>query len=210
MIAREYPQLAARSCRPTRLAVTLATQPDAKVRRALATSILWPSTGVPTASTLTTGEVDQADDHVDVVDHQIEDHVDLDAAILPRRDAIALEIERIDDDLGERLIGAREALDMADLEHEFALLGEVGERSRARDAIGDRLLDEDVHASADERVSDVVMKRRRHRHAHRIDSADDARDSRTAARRRTPAATALARSALGVDHGDSLARGLRE
>ena len=72
---------------------------------------------MPTASTWATGDVDQADDHVDVVDHQVEDHVDLDPAILPRRDAVALEIERIGDDLGERAIGAGEALDMADLEH---------------------------------------------------------------------------------------------
>ena len=71
--------------------------------------------------------IDQADDHVDVVDHQVEDDVDLDPAILPRRDAVALEIKRIGDDLGQRAVGAGEALDMADLKHPLSRRGEVCE-----------------------------------------------------------------------------------
>ena len=118
--------------------------------------------------------VRQPDDHVDVVDHQIEHHVHLNAAISPRRDAVALEIERLGHHLGERAIGAREALDMADLEHPFARLGELGERIRARNTVGDRLFDENMEAALDQLPRDVVMQRRRHGDADRIHPADQA------------------------------------
>ena len=147
--------------------------------------------------------VRQPDDHVDVVDHQVEHHVDFDAAILPRRDAVALEIERVGHHLGERTIGAREALDMADLEHPIARLGEFGERIRARNAVGDRLLDENVEPALDQLPRDVVMQRCRHGDADRIHPADQAAivGCRFGAELRGDGVGARR---VAIDHGDEL------
>ncbi len=149
----------------------------------------------------------QTDDHIDVVDHQVEHHVHLDAAIPPRRDAVALEIKRVGHHFGERAIGAGEALDMADLKHAVALCSKLGERVRAGYAVGDRLFDQHVKATLDQLARDVVMQRRRHGDAHRIHPANqtaivgcrlgaELRGHRGGARRVT------------IDHGDKLGAGI--
>jgi hypothetical protein len=56
--------------RETRLATMVATAPLAKRRRALAMSSCGLATGAPTASTADDLAVDQAQDEIDVVDHQ--------------------------------------------------------------------------------------------------------------------------------------------
>ncbi len=129
---------------------------------------------MPTASTVVDPRRDEAHDHVDIVDHQVEDHIDLDAARLPRRDAVALEIKRIGDESGERAIGAGKALDLPHLKNHVPLLGELGERGCALEGLGDRLLDEYVDAGLDQRARDLVMQRGRNRHARGIDAANDA------------------------------------
>ena len=53
------------------------------------------STGTPTASTRSSGAVDHAEDDVEVVDHQVEDDVDLGAALGERRQAMALDEARL-------------------------------------------------------------------------------------------------------------------
>ena len=54
---------------------------------------------------------------IDIVDHQVEDDVDIGGAARPRRPAHAFDQARRADPLAERAEGRREALDMADLEH---------------------------------------------------------------------------------------------
>jgi len=107
------------------------------------------------------------------MDHQVEDHVDLHTAIFPRRDTVALEIKGIGDDLGERAIGAGEALDMADLQHRLSLLGKACEHVPGFETVGDRLLHQNVDTGLDELARDLVVERGRHGDAHRIDPADD-------------------------------------
>src|SRR6188472_263907 len=147
--------------------------------------------------------VHEPDDHVDVVNHEIEDHVDLDTAVLPRRDAVALEIERLGDHLGKRAVGAREALDVPDLEHDLALLGEARERIRASHAFGDRLLDEHVDAGLDQVAGNRVMERGRHGDTRCIDLPENAAivEGRLCAELGSDRARPLF---IGVDHGNQL------
>ncbi len=92
---------------------------------------------------------------------------------------------------------------MPDLQHELALLGEVGQRARVLHAVGDRLLDQDMHARIDQRARDLVMERGRHRHAHRVDAANDLTvvEQGLGAELGSDGAGALL---AGVDHGDQL------
>ena len=71
------------------------------------------------------------------------------------------------------------------------------------DAVGDRLLDQHVDAGLDELARDLVMERRRHGDAGRIDPADDAAiiEGRLGAELRGDRAGALL---VGIDDGDKL------
>ena len=60
-----------------RLAVTSARQPFSKCRRALAMSSCGPKMLRPTASTERTGECDQGQHQIEIVNHQIEDDADV-------------------------------------------------------------------------------------------------------------------------------------
>ena len=64
-----------------RLAVMLAMHPDANFSRALQMSIFGVSTGTPTASTLTTSDAIDGQHDVEVVNHDVENHVDVEAAL---------------------------------------------------------------------------------------------------------------------------------
>ena len=86
------------------------------------------STGTPTASTPISGRSDQLLDQVDVVDHQVEDHVDVGAARLERRQAMGLDEQRRAQHVGERHERGVEALEMADLEDPAARRGERDQR----------------------------------------------------------------------------------
>ena len=64
-----------------RLAVMLAMQPDAKRSRTLAMSYFGVSTGTPTASIDVDVGLTMRQDDVEIVNHQVEDDVDVEAAI---------------------------------------------------------------------------------------------------------------------------------
>ncbi len=110
-------------------------------------------TGTPTLSTATTSARDEALDDVEVVDHQIADHVDVGAAIGERREPVALEEARLGHDLGRRPQRRVEALEMPDLQDAAGALGRLDERRPFRDGRRERLLDQDVDARAASRSS---------------------------------------------------------
>ena len=56
-------------------------QPDAKRSRTLAMSMRGVSTGTPTASIAVTSAADGREQQVEVVDHQVEHDVDVEAAL---------------------------------------------------------------------------------------------------------------------------------
>ena len=70
-----------------RLAVTFAMHPDANRSRALAMSYFGVSTGTPTASIDVDLRPHHRQDDVEIVNHQVEDHVDVQAAIRETRRA---------------------------------------------------------------------------------------------------------------------------
>ena len=59
--------------------------------RALAMSMSSISTGMPTAETLRRLRVDERQDHVEIVNHDVENHVDVGAAALERRQTMTLD-----------------------------------------------------------------------------------------------------------------------
>src|SRR5262249_58664891 len=58
-----------------------------------------------------------AEDDVEVVDHEVEDDVDLGAAFGERRQAMALDETRLGENAGQRTDGRIEALEVADLQY---------------------------------------------------------------------------------------------
>ena len=92
----------------------------------------------------------QRQHQVDVVDHQVEDDVDIDRPPRPRRPPHALDQLRRDDPLAERTEGRRVALDMPDLEPRPLPRRARHEIGRRRNVGRDRLLDEDVDAGLDQ------------------------------------------------------------
>ena len=100
-----------------RLAVMFAMQPDANFSRALAMSGFGVSTATPTASTADdVGRHDRQHD-VEIVNHQVEDDVDVEAAIRKRAQPVHLDeprmIEQRPDGRDRRVV----ALRVADAEH---------------------------------------------------------------------------------------------
>ena len=168
----------------TRLAVTLAMQPLAKRRRALAMSTRGVSTGTPTASTLSTSDGDEALDDVEIVDHEIADHVDVGAAVDERCEAVALEEARLGDHGWRRAERRVEALEVPDLQDAAARVGGANERLTLRGGRRERLFDQDVDAGGEEIAADRGMRARRHRDARAVDGARRAPDGRRRRSRR--------------------------
>ena len=69
-------------------------QPDANRSRTFAMSILGVSTGTPTASIADHRRIDDRQDDVEVVNHQIEHDVDVEAAFRERAEPVDLDEPR--------------------------------------------------------------------------------------------------------------------
>ena len=137
-----------------RLAVMLAMQPDANFTRALAMSTFGVSTGTPIASTLTTSVRVDGQHDVEIVNHDVEDDVDVEAALGKPAQPVDLdEARRLS--IGSAACDGRiESLGVADRQRgadarrqRDQLVG-LGERRRHR------LLDEHVHAALEKRPRD--------------------------------------------------------
>ena len=90
--------------------------------------------------------VHHAQDHVEVVDHQVEDDVDIGAALAERRQAVALDEARPGDDAGQGADRRVEALEVPDLQDAPARVRRIDQRLPLRDRDGHRLFDQDVDA----------------------------------------------------------------
>ena len=188
-----------------RLAVRFAMQPFANRSRALAMSTRPVSTGTPTASIDSTSDFDERQHDVEVVNHQVEDDVDVEAALGKRAEAMDLDEPRIGQQRargGDRRI---EALGVADGEHArraSAAAAIISSASSSDRAIG--FSTSDRHAGRQERQRDVAMQLGRHGDRHGVDLPEQLARSRRAARVRFAAAISSARAAIGVDDGDEL------
>ena len=92
------------------------------------------------------------------MDHEIEHDADVGAASRVGGEPVGLDEAGAGQLFLERVEGGVEALDVADLEHEFLGLGERDERLGLLGVVGDRFLDEDVFAEREEERADLVMR----------------------------------------------------
>jgi hypothetical protein len=193
----------------TRLATTLATAPSANSSRALAMSTCSVSTGVPTARTSTSGGHQRQDD-VDVVDHQVGDHVDVGGALGEAAHALGLDVARGVDALGQGHDAGVEALQMADLQDDAGGVGQADDLGAFGRVDGDGLLQQHVHAALEERRGDLQMGRGRHDDADGIDLRRSARPAWRRRRQPASSATACARAASTSTTPTSSTSGRRE
>jgi lactoylglutathione lyase len=115
----------------------------------------------------------QAEDQVQVVDHQVEHGADRLAPGCEMADARGLDEEGPVDQLGERPTDRGEALDMADLQDPAVVPGEIDQPAGIRHRLGDRLLHQDMGAVFDEIPRDREMARGRSRDADGVDTAEE-------------------------------------
>jgi hypothetical protein len=102
---------------------------------------------------------------VDVVDHQVEHHVDVGAALLEWRQPLAFdEARRSQQRLGRDHRGI-EAFQVAHLQHAAVAFGELQQRARLRHRDGDGFFHQHMDAAGEQRAGDLVMQRRRRDHA---------------------------------------------
>ena len=110
---------------------------------------------------------------VEVMDHEIEDHVDLRAALLEAGEALGVDVQRAVDALRQRLEGFAVALHMADLQHGFLLRRQVHQVVGFGERGGERLLDQHVQPALEEGARHFVVQVRRHGNHRGVDVAQD-------------------------------------
>ena len=151
----------------------------------------------------------QRKQHVEVVDHHVEHHADVDRAEGHRAHAIDLDEARPDRSGGDKVAHGNHdrvvSHDVTDLKQRTRLARHVGDRPGLRDIGSERLLDEARDARLQERLDDRTMRDGRRRDGHRVDTRCDQfldRPERTS----TPLLDDLARAiGVAVDHSDEIA-----
>ncbi len=110
---------------------------------------------------------------VDIVDHHVEDHVDVGGAARPWRAANGRDAARVGHARAHLPDHRREALDVAHLENDPGIFGGANQSLRGRTIGRDRLLDEHVDTGLDEVADDGGVAAGRHGDRDRIDRADE-------------------------------------
>src|SRR5262249_22754483 len=149
-----------------------------------------------------------AEDDVEVVDHEVQDNVDVGAALGERREPVTLDEAGLRDEPVEGEHGRIEALEMPGLQDATAPHRELDERLRLFHRRRERLLDQHVDPRVEEVAGDVVVAVRRDRHARTVDPTDERAmigERRGAERARDGAGA----PSVGIDHGDELGAGMR-
>ena len=105
-------------------------------------------------------------DHLKIVNHQIEDHPDIETAIGKGREPVRFNEAGMAEAFLELLEDGIEALDVANLEDPFGLAGDLEEFLRLCFVAGDGLLDQDMDPPAQEIPTyfEVIFGRDRHAH----------------------------------------------
>ena len=121
------------------------------------------STGTPTASIDSTSDFDQRQDDVEIVDHQVEDDVDVEAPLGKRAEAMDLDEPRIGQQRARRGDGRIEALGLADGEDSARLRRRRDHRRRPRRALRAIGFSTSTwHAGRQKRQRDLAMQLGRH------------------------------------------------
>ena len=114
----------------------------------------------------------QLEHEIEIVDHEVEDHRDIGAAGLKRREALRLEEPGLLEIWGGGAHGAVEALHVPDLEDHLPCRGTPHQGVGPRERVRQRLLDEQTAATLQHRQPHTGVGRRRHRHRHRCDAIE--------------------------------------
>ena len=122
------------------------TVPFSKMSLALAMSVFGCHHGHADGMELLHLRIHHVEDDVQVVDHQVEDHVHVRAPRGEDIHPVGLEEKGFLEQGLHLHHGGVEALDQTDLEHEIPLRGHADERIGRVQLIGDRLLDQQVDA----------------------------------------------------------------
>ena len=151
-----------------RLAVMFAMQPFENRSRAFAMSTRPVNTGMPTASIVSTSGGNERQRDVEVVNHQVEHDVDIEAAFGKGAEAVHFDEAWIDENLPRRGHRRVEPLGVTDRERGAAPGSRGNHGVGLGDRPGNRLLDEDGYARLEERQRDLGVHLRRRRNRHRI------------------------------------------
>ena len=107
-------------------------QPEANRSRTLAMSVFGVSTFTPTASMSTTSEPDGGQQQIEVVNHQVEDHVHVEAAIGKRAEPVDFDEARVGDERQRRRHRRVEPLGVSDGAGDAAARGRLDDARRPR------------------------------------------------------------------------------
>ena len=139
------------------------------------------------------------------MNHQIEDDAHIRTALFERREAMRFDETRRRETTCRRHDRGIESLEVPDLKHAAARLGDRDEVLRLRDGGRDRLLDEHMDAPVKQRPADGMVQRRRGGDAHRVHSIQELAKIRNA-RHAEFGSDPRARLCVDVDHRDQLRR----
>src|SRR5579885_388198 len=116
---------------------------------------------------------DEPEDYVEVVDHQVEHHVNVERARGELADAVNLEIDGVADVRAERDERGVEAFEVSDHQRRLAALGGGGHRVGLIYRARDRFFDEDVDARFEQRAGDLGVRLGRRGEADGVNVADE-------------------------------------
>ena len=122
--------------------------------------------------------VDNVEDEVEIVDHEVERHADVRRTERKRCEPMHFEEDRLHFARLQRIDRGVETLDMADLQLRPPALRRRDQLVSFLQRDGDRLLHKARNALFEEWNGDVAVKRRRHRNAHKVDGAAERVDVR--------------------------------
>ena len=103
------------------------------------------------------GRVGELEDDIEVVDHEVEDDVDIESAWAEDAEAVGLEEHGVVDAGGEGGNGGIEALEVTDLDEALMLIGEADEGICLGEGGSDGLFDEHVQAGVQKASRYVVV-----------------------------------------------------
>jgi hypothetical protein len=107
------------------------------------------------------------------MDHEVEDHVDLGAALLETGEALGVDVQRAVHAFGERFEGVAVALHVPHLQHGVFLRRQIDQVVGLGQRRGERLFHQYVHAFFKARARHFVMQVGRHGDHRRLDVAED-------------------------------------
>ena len=145
-------------------------------------------------------------DEIDVVDHEIQNHVAIQTPPRERTESSAQDIGRSTNPRDEVKLGGEKSFLMADLQNYAPVVRERDEVAGLVNPRRDRLLDQDVPPVLEKLAGNVIMQSGRCGNAHSIDQVHDLA---AISERRNPVSFTDGAGALliDIDDGDELAAG---